>query len=226
MAEALGRDVRATRRRLHMTQADLALRVGVHQTWVSDIELGRGHGAPISLWVAIGLALGRPLAVSLTRSADPDAILMDAGHLELQEFVFGLAAALGRRATVERASNPRDPWHSTDVAITDDARRILILVEAWNTFGDVGAALRSTQRKEAEARWTPGIDRVASVWVIRRTVANRAIVARYPNLFASTFAGSSHAWVRALTDGHAPPDQPGIVWYDPSGRRLVEWRRR
>ncbi len=209
-----------------MTQRDLAARVGVHQTWISDIELGRGQGAPLALWVAIGLALGRPLAVALSRPNDASSTVVDAGHLEMQEALLALSAGAGRRATVERSAGGRDPWYSTDVAINDEATRTLILVEAWNTFGDVGAAIRSTHRKTAEAIATASAgERVATVWVVRATAANRAIIARYPNLFATTFGGPSRSWVRALMDGEVPPGEPGLVWFDPSTQRIHEWRR-
>jgi transcriptional regulator with XRE-family HTH domain len=225
IAQTLGRDIRSTRRRMDLTQADLAIRVGVHQTWISDIELGRGQGVPLDLWIAIGMTIGRPFAASLTRSVDPDA-LRDAGHLEMQEQLLMFNASTGRRAVVERPSSANDPRHSTDVAFVDDAARVLILVEAWNTFGDIGAAIRSTHRKQTETLATAEDGyRVASVWVVRASAANRAIIARYPNLFAATFDGSSRDCVRALTDGSAPPERPGLVWYDPSRRRLTAWRR-
>ena len=40
---------------------------------------------------------------------------------------------------------------STDVGLRDDRGRRLILVECWNTIGDLGAAVRSTNRKRVEA---------------------------------------------------------------------------
>ena len=234
MAESLGREVRDARIRLHLTQAELAARVGVHQTSISGIELGRGAGVSLETWVALGVALGRPLAVSFSKPLDRTmATPADAGHLEIQEALLALAAATGRRAVAELPTRPADPAHSTDVALRDDTHRVLILEEAWNTFGDVGAAIRSTNRKRAEAEERAvvlGGDgapyRVASVWIVRATAANRALVARYPHLFATTFDGSSRAWKRALTDGEAPPDRPGLVWFDAATGRLIAWRRR
>jgi transcriptional regulator with XRE-family HTH domain len=224
IAASLGRDVRAARRGLGLRQADLALRVGVHQTWISDIELGRGSGAPLALWVAIGVAIGRPLSMAFTRPLAPGTMLADAGHLEMQEAILAIAAASGRQATVERPSNPLDPRHSSDVAIRDDPRRALILVEAWNTFGDVGAAIRSTQRKHAETSASADAELVSTVWVVKASAANRAILSRYPNLFAAAFDGSSRDWVRALVDGGSVPSRPGLVWFDAATRKIIEWR--
>jgi hypothetical protein len=215
-----------------MTQATLGALVGIHQTWVSDIELGRGGGVPLETWVALGVAIGRPLAIAFSRPTD-GSHTPDAGHLEMQEALLALAAATGRRATAELPTRPLDPRHSIDVAVWDPRHRVLIAQEAWNTFGDVGAAIRSTHRKQAEAAelaavlaGDDGPSRVAVVWIVRATAANRTLVARYPNMFATTFDGSSIEWARALTHGTGPPQRPGLVWFDSTRRRITAWRRR
>jgi transcriptional regulator with XRE-family HTH domain len=227
LALTLGADVRRGRQRRRVTQRALADEIGVDQTRISQIERGLGSGVTLATWVALGIALDRPLAISLTRPLPATHSPVDAGHLEMQEVLLAIAARTGRRAAVERPSKPLDPRHSTDVAIHDDAHRTLVLAEVWNTFGDIGAAIRSTHRKQAEALgMDDDVDRVVTVWIVRSTTANRAIVARYPNLFAAAFDGSSRRWVHALADGTAPPDRPGLVWLDPSTARLSEWRRR
>jgi transcriptional regulator with XRE-family HTH domain len=86
LAATLGRDVRLARRRRRLTQAELAERVGVHQSWISQIELGHGRAVPLELWSALGVVLGRPIAVSLTRRLDEPRGLDDEGHLAVQEY--------------------------------------------------------------------------------------------------------------------------------------------
>ena len=227
IADNLGRELRSTRCHLRLTQAELGRRVGVHQTTISRIEAGKSAAVPLMLWVALGVALERPLAVSFTKLLDPSERLADAGHLEMQEALAGLATATGRSVTIERPSRPDSPSHSTDVAIHDDAQQVLILAEAWNTFGDLGAAIRSTTRKLAEVTEAEGVHghRVATVWVVRASATNRSILARYPNLLTTTFDGSSRAWVRCLADGGPVPDRPGLVWFDGATRRLTAWHR-
>lgn len=227
IADNLGRVLHSTRRRLRLSQAELGRRVGVHQTTISRIEAGKSAAVPLTLWVALGVAVERPLAVSFSKALDPGATLADAGHLDIQEALAAMAVATGRSVTIERPSRRDTPSHSTDVAIHDDAHQVLILVEAWNTFGDLGAGIRSTTRKLAEAtesERTPG-DRVATVWVVRASAANRSVASRYPNLLATTFDGSSRAWVRCLAEGGPPPDRPGLVWFDPATQRLTAWHR-
>ena len=104
-------------------------------------------------------------------------------------------------------------------------------MEAWNTIGNIGAAVRSTNRKIAEADalaaalWGEGRHDIAGCWVVRETRTNRDLVARYPELFAARFGGSSIGWVMALEQAQDPPATPGLVWCDVRATRLYAWRR-
>lgn len=227
----LGQGVRAGRKRLKITQAALAERVQVDQSRISQIECGLGRGVGLELWVALGVVLGRPLAISFTKPLGEAQEPADAGHLAMQERLLELAHATGRFARFELATRPADPRRSIDVCVRDSHHRVLVIEEAWNTFGDIGAAIRSTNRKTAEATdLAATIDggppyRVATVWIVRSSATNRALVARYPQVFRSAFPGSSRGWARALTTGDAPPAQPGLVWLDPASGQISEWRR-
>jgi hypothetical protein len=62
---------------------------------------------------------------------------------------------------------------------------------------------------------------------VRDTRVKRALLDRYPEIFAATFVASSDRWVRALTKpGHDPPTELGLVWCDRDATRLFAWRRR
>ena len=67
---------------------------------------------------------------------------------------------------------------------------------------------------------------VGTVWVVRATRRNRELLARYPELFASRFPGSSVGWLRTLTSGAPMPTEPGLVWCDVAATRLNAWRQR
>jgi HTH-type transcriptional regulator/antitoxin HipB len=226
IAATLGATVRARRRRLGISQAELGRRVGLSQGRISEIERGHGVGLPLEVWVALGIALGQPLAVSFSRPARPDDALADAGHLEIQEYLLEIGRRNGRRGAFELPTRAYDPAQSIDVHHEDTSHDCLIIQEAWNRIGDLGAAARSsaTLRLELEARTTSG--RVAVCWVVRASHANRAIVRRYPEIIATRFPGSSIAWVDCLENGRPPPIEPGIVWYDASRRRLRPMRLR
>src|SRR3990172_2000431 len=137
---------------------------------------------------------------------------------------------LGRRAG--RPPPPADPSRSSDAALRDDPQRTLILIECWNTIGNIGEGARSSSRKVAEAEGLAAVAggdegpyRVAACWVVRATRRNRELMARYPEVFAARFPGGSLGWVRALAEGTAPPQQPGLVWCDVAATRLFPWRR-
>lgn len=231
IALALGRTVREARRRRRLSQADLAVRVNVHQSSISRIELGLGGAVSLEVWVGLGVAIGQPLAVTFSRPLGASREPSDAGHLAMQERLLALAKATGRTASFELPTRSADPRYSIDVCVRDTQHRLLIVQEAWNTFGDIGAAIRSTNRKTAEATdLAATIDdgppyRVAAVWVVRPSAANRTLVARYPETFSSAFPGSSRAWAGALEAGSLPPVRPGLVWLDPATGRISEWRR-
>ncbi len=230
IAEALGIAVRTERTRLRLSQGELAARVGVHQSSISRLELGRGERVPIGLWAAIGVALGRSLAVTFSRPLGETRGPVDAGHLAMQERLLTLARATGRTATFELPTRPADPSRSIDICVRDARHRVLIIEEAWNTFGDLGAAARSTNRKLAEATdLAATIDdgppyRVAAVWVVRPTSANRALLGRYPAIFKAACPGSSRRWMNAVLSTEPPPQACGLVWLDPASGRVTEWR--
>lgn len=231
IALTLGQAVRAGRERLGITQAALAARVEVDQSRMSQIERGLGRGVPLELWVVLGVALGRPLAISFSRPLGESREPADAGHLAMQERLLELARATGRGGTLELPTRPADPSRSIDVCVRDPRHRALLVQEAWNTFGDLGAAVRSTNRKAAEAAdLAATLDdgpayRVATVWVVRASAANRALAGRYPQIFRAAFPGSSRGWAQSLTTGAAPPLEPGFVWLDPASGRISEWRQ-
>lgn len=205
----------------------MAQRAGVGRLVIGRAERAVG---PLDLETLerISIALGVPLILDLGRDLLED--VADAGHLAMQELVLRVTRMAGFDVRFELPTRPAEPWRSIDVAVASEARRLAIEIECWNTISDVGAASRSTARKQAEleaialARWGPDA-RVRSVWVVRATARNQALAARYPEVFAARFPGSSKAWLKALTTGSEPPEESGLVWSDVGATRLFAWRR-
>jgi transcriptional regulator with XRE-family HTH domain len=226
----LGAELRRSRLRRRLKQAQLAAAIGVVQSTVSVMERGRGGSLSMDLWQTAFTAMDRELRFEPSRDASEE--VADAGHLMIQDLVLRLGREAGFVATFELPSRPADPSRSTDVGLRDDRRRLLVLAECWNSIGDIGAAARSTSRKIADAEafaafaWGERPHRVASVWVIRASRRNRELVARYPDVFAARFPGSSSGWVAALTRGDEPPRESGLVWCDVAATRVFAWRRR
>ena len=144
IAANLGRDSKVTRRRRHLTQAELGRRVGLSQSEISYLERGHGARTSVETWVAIGIALGRPIAIGFRRDV-VDPLPLDAGHLAAQELVLRLATAGDWRGRIEVPTDPLDPRRSTDVVLSRADGR-LVLVEIWNRIDDLGAAVRSSDR--------------------------------------------------------------------------------
>jgi hypothetical protein len=169
------------------------------------------------VWFALAEALGLYLRFEFGR--DPQAELRDAGHLDIQELVVGVAAAAGWKAEWESRSGRR----SIDVRLEDRQRRRILIVECLNTLGDLGDAMRSSDYKvrEAEGQWPE----VGLLWVVRDSQANRQLVGRYWRLLESRFSGSSAAWLKALVVGDPMPGKPGLVWSDLKATRLFARRR-
>jgi transcriptional regulator with XRE-family HTH domain len=222
IAANLGRDAKATRRRRRLTQAELGDRVGLGQSEMSYLERGHGARTSIETWVAIGMALERPVAIGFSRDV-VDPMLHGAGHLAAQELVLRLATAAGWQGRFEAPSDPLEPLHSTDLELTDPNGRI-VLVEIWNRLDDLGAAVRSSDRKLAEVSRRRVGAAIGSCWLLVDTAANREIVRRYPAIIRARFGGSSQAWVAALSAGTPAPIEPGIAWVDTRSRRLRELR--
>jgi transcriptional regulator with XRE-family HTH domain len=223
----LGSDIRHARLQRHLTQQQLADLAGVGRMVVSRTE--RGIGVPIDALQRVALAVGRPLLMSLQRDIEGDTA--DASHLAMQELVLAMGRRAGFDGHFELATRPAEPWRSADVGLIHDRTQMLLVVECWNTIGDVGAAARASTWKLAEAsalaaaRWGDRPALIGLLWVVRASLRNRALVARYPEVFAARFPGSSAGWLATLVEGKRPPDVPGLVWCDIAATRVFAWRR-
>jgi DNA-binding XRE family transcriptional regulator len=213
-----------------MTQAGLARAVGISRQRLGDLENGRGTAAPAAVWFALAEVLGRYLRFEFGR--DPQAELADAGHLDIQELVLKVALAGGWERVFEARSREWGSDRSIDVRLLQRKLRRIVIAECWNTFGDLGGATRSSERKlhdaEEQAVALAGdgpVYEVGLVWIVRDTKANRALVDRYGHIFASRFPGSSDGWIRALTEQAPMPKQPGLVWCDLGATRLFARRK-
>lgn len=226
----LGGQVREIRTRRRWTQAELARRAATSQATISELERGRGGSMSLATWHRLAVALDVQFLARLSR--DPHEQPVDAGHLAIQELVLRLSRASGRRRMVEMPTRPSSWGGSADVCLRDDASATLVLLECWNTIGDIGAAARSFDRKLVDLDalalgMFPDRDhRVCGCWVVRASRRNRELVARYAEVFAARFPASSAGWARGLAEAAEPPTGPGLVWCDVAATRVFAWRRR
>jgi transcriptional regulator with XRE-family HTH domain len=96
---ALGRLVREQRAKLHLTQSELASRVGVSRSAISELEAGRIEQPRASVFARLAAALGLPAAALLAAAGYPASeVLLE---LEADELAV-LATSLARLAGNER----------------------------------------------------------------------------------------------------------------------------
>ena len=227
---AAGARVRQARLRRTLTQSELGRRVGLSQPSISGIELGEGATLSVLTWERTAVVLDLPLRFEIGR--DPIEEPADADHLAIEELMLRLGRLPGYHRTFELPTKSADPMRHTDVGLRDDTHRRLTLIECVNTFGNINASVRSSDRKRAEAEEVAaavGHGRPYSVhqcWVVRATRRNRELLTRYPEIFSTRFPGSSRVWVRALTATATPPILPGLVWCSVDANRLFAWRQR
>ncbi|MDQ2952373.1 MAG: helix-turn-helix domain-containing protein [Chloroflexota bacterium] len=97
--DSLGRLVREQRAKLHLTQSELAARVGVSRSAISELEAGRIEQPRVTVFARLASALGIPAAALLTAAGYPASeILLE---IEADELAV-LAASLAQLAGNER----------------------------------------------------------------------------------------------------------------------------
>lgn len=229
LSRRLGVSLRESRLRQGRLQREVAAEAGISQNWVSMIERGQGAGASLETWAAVTAAVDEQLVVYLERA--PGATLpRDHAHLQGQEFVIRTSRPGGWRPMPEAAIDPLAyRSRSVDVLLERRAHREIAIVEIWDWFDDIGAALRSLDGKveAVRAQNTAAGYRASGLWVVRATRRNRALVAELHALFAAKFPAPSRAWLRTLDDADAPmPAESGFVWADVHATRLFAARLR
>ena len=126
----------------------------------------------------------------------------------------------GRIRGAIRARNyaRRTPAIRSTLPTPTTAERSRSSSNAGTTFGDVGAAARSTAAQGCRARRAHGASRGRAMGAPRASgscatpPATGDLVAAYPEVFRSRFPGSSSAWVRALTSRRTTVARPSPVW--------------
>lgn len=235
VAGRLGTALREARLSIGATQAAIAQRARVSQPYVSGLERGRGSTASIEVWASLAAAVGLQLAAFL--EAMPGATRpRDYEHLKRQQLIIALAAEGGWGAKPELAiDHGPGRSRSIDVYLERPATGETIVVEVWDFFDDVGAALRgldgklaAVARRDATVVGTDAATaehRVRGLFVVRGTHRNRALVREFSGIFRVRFGGSSGAAIASLGDPSQPfPLQDAFVWTDVAGTRLIAAR--
>lgn len=230
LARALGRGLRQARLDGGLRQADVAARANVSTSTISDLERGVRVDHTLLVLVRAARAAGADLRAYLERATTAEQP-RDLVHLRHQELIVRTALGGGWAAQPE-APIDADPTRTRAADVLLRRGNEQGLVEIWDWFEDVGAALRSWDRKLArvERSLFAGAGREApaktsGLWVVRATRRNRGLVAGHRALFGSRFPASGRLWLRALSDRATPmPPAPGLLWVTVAGDRLLPAR--
>ena len=137
-----------------------------------------------------------------------------AGTSTARSSLLRVLRASGVKRFVELNTRPSESRRAIDVVALDEARKVMLLIQVWNTFGDLGSAARGFDRElAAAAEAAAGLGypnvRVAGCWAIVDSRRNRDLLRRYPEFFATRFPGSSVGWLSAIARREPPPEEPG-----------------
>lgn len=201
----IGSTFRAIRIELRLRQADVAVRAGVCQQTVSNIERGRFGAVQTDVLAAVAEAIQADLALTLRWRGPKLARLLDRRHAQLQNRVAGLLAAAGWEIHVEESFNFYGERSSVDVLAWRPDRRALLLVEIKSELVDLQETIRTLDMKarvvpDAMFRsrgWRPTA--VAAVLVLPDATVHRNAVARHAALLAAALPARTLAvrrWVR------------------------------
>lgn len=183
-------------------------------------------------------AVGQQLAAFLEDVPGTDRP-RDYEHLKRQQLIIEMAGGGGWLAMPELAIDPA--WthsRSVDVLLERPSTREAIVVEVWDFFDDVGAAVRGLDGKvgalsrryataEAAAGTPESAWHVRGCFVMRGTRRNRTLLDEFGAIFRTRFPASGDAWLAALAEPeHQLPPHDGLLWTDVAGTRLIPARLR
>jgi transcriptional regulator with XRE-family HTH domain len=221
---ALGRGIRAVRRRKGWRQGDLAAAAGVSRSQVGRIERGESGSLSLNTVRQLAEASGGSVDIVLRWQGEGLARLLDEDHARLVERVVGHLGDLGWVVAVEVSFSRFGERGSIDILAVNSARRALLVIEVKSVTPDMQAMLSGLDRKARlgpsiakERGWDPVV--VARVLVIGDTRTNR----RRLGVHASTIAAALPAGTREVRRCLADPVAPGVagVWFLSDVRRAA-----
>jgi transcriptional regulator with XRE-family HTH domain len=208
----LGRLVRAVRLRLNWRQVDVAVRAGVSQSIVSDVELGRLEKVGLATIRSVAEVLEIRVTLNAQWRGGAGDRLLDRAHASIVEHMIGLLRDRDWEVIPEFTFNVYGDRGSVDILAWHPGDRILLIIEVKATLTDLQDLLASLSKKRrvvpGAARqakgWRP--DHVATLLVAAGTSLNRRVVARHAATFTIAFPTRGRdvdAWLRHPTGAMA-----------------------
>lgn len=228
MSLVTGNRLRVLRRRLHLTQEQVAKRARTSRRTVQRIEDGAWDAVAHGTIQRVADALGAQMRTVINWNGAALDRLVDAGHAELQNGFAGMLATAGWLDAIEVSFNHYGDRGRFDILAWHPERRLLLVVEVKTAIGDTQLTLGTLDMKVrlapivAAARgWTAPVG-VVPVLVVADERQQHRIVGQHQALFArfALRGRAARAWLRR--PGAAPT---GMLLYLPmTNARVVSIR--
>jgi transcriptional regulator with XRE-family HTH domain len=220
---AIGRSLRALRRRLGLRQVDLAVRARVSQQLVSRVERGRVGGMTLDTLRRVFAALDADVAPRVRWRGGQLDRLLDERHAAVVGRLAGLLRGRGWHVISEATFSEYGERGSIDLLAWHPSTRTLLVVEVKTEIASAEELLR---RHDVKARLAPKVGRVrfgqapvavGRLLAIEEGPTNRRRLARLLDVVGAAYptrGADVRRWVRS-------PDGPlaGVLFVDPSGRK-------
>jgi transcriptional regulator with XRE-family HTH domain len=213
----LPRAVRHLRRRRGWRQADLGMRSGRSASAISRLEHGELRTMPLGTIERVASTLGASVDLTLRWEGEQLDRLIDAGHAWLVEHTAALLASIGWLTRTEVSFNHYGDRGIVDLLAFHPATKVLLIVEAKTSIGDIQATLGRLDVKARLGRsigesvgWVD-VQAVVPVFLMAGTRTNRRTLARHQASFGryAVQGRSAVAWVRRPS----APAPSGLLWF-------------
>jgi len=198
LVRRVGKELRIARVTLGMSQADLARRVGIPQSTVSQIERGQ-------LAASIAAAVGMQLSVRLYPTGQVH--LRDSGQLAIAQLLIAQSNAAWR-PILEHPIGAAPDLRAADLVLVSPAEVIHLEIE--RNLGDFQAQLRAgmLKRDDLAKRYAQP---VRFVLVLRDSARLRGIVNAYAPAITTVLPTMSRNILAGLRTGE-PLGADGLLW--------------
>lgn len=201
----VGAAIRAVRLRLNLRQQDVAARAEVSQQHVSLIERGHLDQVTVRTLRRVGAAVEIGLPIEPRWRGGELTRLLDLEHAALVEATARRLSHAGWSVDIEYTFNHFGERGSVDVLGWQDRRQVMLVIEVKSRVVDVQDMIAGLDRK---ARIVPGlvarerglpVASIGRLLVVGEGSANRAVIARHPEMFAAAFPSRGaevRGWLR------------------------------
>ncbi len=211
----LGTELRRARLAARKGQRSMAALVGCSQSTISRMELGRGGQVPLATWLSAARVVDRGFMLQPTETAEG----------EVQSVVrrchraVGVAAQAGGWSVVTEVlrSDGSEDIETLLVRPTETA-----VVHVWDVVAGIAGRIRLLAASIERERSYPDRSTVSGLVVVRAGFGNRRRMTEGRSDLEAAFPTLAAHWFAALRSPHrSMPDQPGVLWANRDGTRLL-----